>query len=261
MKLTSILLLLIAFSFSSYSQQWKLTGGYSLEIPKQEMSKNIQAANGLQAGVLYQLPGKLKRLSVGAELGVGTYASKRIDQTFQFDVNTSSIVPVNYNSNIFYSNFLARLNLLPDKSLVIPYIDLKGGLYNFFSNIYIDDPNDPNGCHALQNENIVNDKTFYWSAGGGIQINPAVFSNRKKNRNEVMIDIGANTIRGGKMDYINTKHLIDPQTINDPGGKPLSVQFINASTQEIHEHTVAQVYTSPLRLLEFRVGVTVTLGR
>ena len=49
-------------------------------------------------------------------------------------------------------------------------------------------------------------------------------------------------------------------TIVDPGAKPLNVQFINASTQAIHEHTVAQVYISPLRMLEFRAGVVVMLG-
>jgi hypothetical protein len=55
--------------------------------------------------------------------------------------------------------------------------------------------------------------------------------------------------------YINTKHLVDAQTTTDPDGKPLEVKFINVSTQQIHEHTVAQVYTSPLRLVEFRAGI------
>ena len=48
--------------------------------------------------------------------------------------------------------------------------------------------------------------------------------------------------------------------MNDPDGKPLEVEFINVNTQAIHEHTVAQVYTSSLRMLEFRLGITVMLG-
>ena len=75
-----------------------------------------------------------------------------------------------------------------------------------------------------------------------------------------MIDISANTIHGGTISYINTKHLMDAQDIRTPEEKPLNVQFINASTQSIHEHTVAQVYTSPLRMLEFRAGITVKLS-
>lgn len=258
MKFISTLLLTIFF-LSASSQQWKVTGGYSLGIPKQDMGKNIQPAHSLQAGILYQLPGRLKQLSVGTEIGLGMYANKRIEQTFQFDNNTASIVPVNYSSNTFNTNLQVRLNLVKDKNLVIPYISAKGGLYNFFSSIYIEDPKDPNGCHALENKNIINDKTLYWNAGAGVQINTSVFAKRKFQRN-VMIDISANTIHGGTMNYINTKHLIDAQTIIDPGAKPLNVQFINASTQAIHEHTVAQVYISPLRMLEFRAGVVVMLG-
>ncbi|HKC36972.1 MAG TPA: hypothetical protein VKB95_12950 [Chitinophagaceae bacterium] len=257
MKFTSTLLLSFLF-FSANSQQWKLTSSYSLGIPRQDMGKNIQPAHSLQAGVLYQLPGALKQLSAGLELGLGMYANKTIDQTFQFD-NTSTILPVDYSSNVFNANIQARLNLLSDKNFIIPYINAKGGLYNFYSSVYIGDPTDGGGCHALEQENIINDKTMYWSAGGGLQINPVIFS-KNRHSGKVMIDISANTIQGGTLNYINTKHLMDPQDITDPDGKPLNVEFINVSTQSIHEHTVAQVYTSPLRMLEFRAGITVILG-
>ena len=244
--------------FSANSQQWKFSSSYSLGIPRQEMGKNIQPAHSMQTGVLYQFPGELKRLSVGVEFGIGIYAHETIDQTFQFDNNTATVLPVDYSSNVFNTNIQARFNLLSDKNLIIPYINAKGGLYNFYSSIYIGDPEDANGCHALEQENIINDKTMYWSAGGGLQINPTIFS-KNKQASSVMIDISANTIRGGTLNYINTKHLMDPPGTTDPDGKPLDVQFINASTQAIHEHTVAQVYTSALRMLEFRAGVTISL--
>lgn len=258
MKYISTLSLIIAFSFSATSQ-WKINVGYSAGIPRQEMSKNIQTVHSLQAGIMYQVP-QVKLLSVGLEAGYGSYASERIDQTFQFDNNTSSVVPVNYNSNAFNINLNTRLNLLPSKYAVIPYITAKGGLYNFYSTIYVEDPHDDDGCKPLERDNIINDNTLYWSAGGGLQIDPSVFSKRKR-QSVVVIDIGANLIRGGSMDYINTKELMDAQTAGTPDSKPMSVPFVNASTQSIHEHTVAQVYTSPLRLLEFRAGVVIRLGK
>lgn len=258
MKFIFTLLMGILF-FSANSQQWKFTTSYSLGLPKQEMGKNIQPAHGLQTGVLYQLPGALKQLSAGLEIGIGIYAHETIDQTFQFDNNTSTVLPVDYSSNVFNANLQARFNLLCDKSLIIPYINAKGGLYSFYSSIYIGDPEDGGGCHALEQETIMNDKTMYWSAGGGLQINTGVFSEHKHN-GKVMIDISANTIRGGEISYINTKHLMDAPTMSDPDGKPLNVEFVNVSTQAIHEHTVAQVYTSSLRMLEFRAGITLRLG-
>jgi hypothetical protein len=258
MKSASTLIISCLLSFTASSQQWKLTSNYSLALPQQQMGKNIQAAHSVQAGVLYQVP-QLKNLSVGFELGLGLYAHEKINQTFKFDNNTTTVAPVNYNSNVFNINLQSRFDLLDEtQSPVVPYISAKAGLYNFFSNITIEDPQDPNGCHPLDRKNIINDKTLYWSAGAGLQVNPAVFTKRS---GRLMIDISANTIRGGTLEYINTKNLMDAQDMMASEGKPLMMKFINASTQSIHEHTVAQVYTTPLRFIEFRAGITAKLGR
>lgn len=254
MKFISTLLLCFLF-FSANSQELRFTSHYSLGIPMQDMGDNIQPAHSFQTGLLYQLPA-LKKLSVGFEVGLGMYAHKRIDQTFQFDNNTTTVLPVDYSSNVFNANLQARFNLLSDKNIIVPYINAKGGIYNFYSSVYVGDPEDDGGCHALEQKNLLNDKTMYWSAGGGLQINLS----RDKENNKVMIDISANTIHGGTLSYINTKHLMDAQSMNDPDGKPLEVKFINVNTQSIHEHTVAQVYTSSLRMLEFRAGITLNLG-
>ncbi|HEX7902331.1 MAG TPA: hypothetical protein VF487_00530 [Chitinophagaceae bacterium] len=259
MKIISTLFSFFILTITANSQQWKLTSAYSLGLMQQEMKENIQPAHSLQLGILYQLP-QVKRLSLGLELGIGSYANKQIDQTFQFDNNTSAVVPVNYTSNVFNANLQGRLNLVDEtKFVVTPYINAKAGLYNFFSSIYIEDPDDPLSCRALEHESIINDKTLYWSAGGGLQIDLGYFSKKKK-KNSVVLDLGANVIRGGTIDYINTKDLVEVQT-NNPMSKPVSVDFINASTQSIHEHTVAQLYSSPLRMLEIRAGVVINLNR
>jgi hypothetical protein len=256
MKLTSTLIFSCLLYFTASSQQWKFTGHYSLRLPQQQMGKNIQAVHGLQAGLLYRLPAQLKNFSVGFEVGVGVYAHKQVDQTFMFD-NVSTVVPVNYTSNVFNANMQTRFNLWgEEKSFIVPYLLAKAGLYSFYSNVVIEGPDNPDGCTALDRENIMDDQTLSWSAGGGLQIDPDIFS-KKKRYGKVRIDISAQTIRGGSIDYINTKHLMDAQEVPDPGGKSLKARFINASTQHVHEHSVAQVYTSPLRFFEIRAGITV----
>jgi len=258
MKFTFTLLLLATF-ISANCQKWKFNANYSLGMPQQEMGHNIQAVHSLQAGFMHQLPGRLNRLYIGIEGGIGGYADTRIDQTFQSGNAPAFEVPVNYFSNVANVDAQVRWELVGKDKMLIPYLQAKGGSYFFFSNIYIDDPNDPDGCHALQQKNIINDNTFYWSAGAGLQINVGLFSCEKEDRQKrTSLDISVNTVRGGSLDYINTKQLIDAQTITT-SGKPLNVEFINASTQEIHQHTVAQVYTSPLRLFEIKAGVTVKL--
>jgi len=82
-----------------------------------------------------------------------------------------------------------------------------------------------------------------------------------------MIDIGINKIKGGRLNYINTKDLeshvhTDPNnpTLTTPGkGEPLNIQFINITTRTIHEHQVAELYNSPLRMLDIRIGMLFTL--
>lgn len=256
MKYTATLLISCFIFSSAISQQWKFTSYYSLNLPQGQMGKNIQAAHSIQVAVLYSLPKGLKNLSVGAELGIGKYAHKKIDQTFEFE-GVSTVVPVDYNSNLFNTNIQARFNFWDEsKTLIVPYIVAKGGLYSLYSNVVIEDPENPDGCTALDRDNIINDQAMYWSAGGGFQISPDLFRKTKRH-GRLKIDISAHTIRGGSIDYINTKHLMDAQDVPEPGAKSLTARFINASTQHIHEHSVAQVYTSPLRFFELRAGVSI----
>jgi hypothetical protein len=259
MKIISTLFISCLLYFTASSQSLNFTGNYSLGLPQQQMAQNIQAIHSLQLGALYQLPGKFKNLSVGLEFGGGIYAYKKIDQTFNFDANTSTVVPVIYNSDVTNFNLQTRYQLLNDDHMIVPYVTGKAGLYTFFSNITIEDPDDPDGCHPLDKKNLIRDKTLYWSAGAGFQINPYLFSKNKKG-SPVLFDVSINTIRGGELEYINTKDLKDEQDL-PTGGKPLLAKFINVSTQDVHEHKVAQVYTSALRILEIKAGVIFKFGK
>jgi hypothetical protein len=149
--------------------------------------------------------------------------------------------------------------IVQDKK-IIPYISGKAGYTSFFSNIFIEDPHDIDGCQPLDKKNLIKDGTFSTGYGGGIQLDWSLFS-KSTEKGRRYIDIGVNKISGRNIDYINTKKLIDPA--NPPvgtNGKPLNVKFINATTQQIHEHQVAEVYNSPLRLLEFKINAVFCLN-
>jgi len=245
-------LLFMAFSFCA-SAQFSISIGYSLGAPEQKMADNIKPVHSLVAGGMYKLPGKLDRIQVGADIGWGMYANTRKMQTFNFGGGSSTETWVNYSSNVIQANIASKVFLIKDKSLM-PYASGKVGYTSFYSNIYIEDPNDPAGCKALDQRNLIKDGTISTAYGAGLQVSWDAFG-KKKNNKGAYIDISVNSIRGGDLDYINTKKLIDadnPPTGTD--GKPLNVRFINATTQEIHEHQVAEVYSTPLRLLEFKLS-------
>ncbi len=86
----------------------------------------------------------------------------------------------------------------------------KAGLYNFYSNITIEDPDDPDGCQAaLIGKNLINDKTIVLGRRRRFSDKSCLLFSKRKKDGPMKIDISINTIRGGKLDYINTKHLKD----------------------------------------------------
>ncbi|MGQ0738121.1 MAG: hypothetical protein ACT4OJ_03590 [Bacteroidota bacterium] len=234
--------------------QHHMSLGYSLSAPQQQMNKNINPLHSLSAGIFFQIPGLGKRLQLGAEGQWGSYASTQKEQTFNFGNGSSTRTMVNYSSNVLQGAATARVLLLRDKKIT-PYISAKAGYASFYSSIFIEDPHDADGCRPLDQKTLLKDGTFLTGYGGGLQVDWSLFS-KHCSKNRGFIDIRVQQIRGGSLDYINTKKLIDASAPPVPGedGKAVSVRFINATTNEIHEHQVAEVYHTPLRMLEFKLS-------
>jgi hypothetical protein len=242
----------------SAAAQYRIHFGYSATFPQQEMAKNIKTLHSMNMGGSYQVPGVFDRLHAGLDLSWGMYANSRKEQTFTFSNGTSTKTFVNYSSNVLQVAATARMFFFKD-AVVNPYVSGKTGYASFYSNIFIEDPDDPGGCKALDQKNLIKDGTFMAGYGGGLQIDMSLFAPNCFKRTHY-IDISVGKTSGSNINYINTKKLIDAS--NPPvgtDGKPLTVKFINATTQQIHEHQVAEVYRTPLRMLEFKVRAVFAL--
>lgn len=241
------------------NSQFKFGSSYSLSIPQGEMADNIRPVHSLNISLLYPLKEICDRFAVGAELGIGNYAYVTKEQDLRFPDGSGIKTDVIYTSNVFNAAFFMRGNLLK-KGKAIPYVNAKAGISNFFSNVIVEDPEDPSSCEALERKNIIKDNTFFMAYGGGLQLDLNLFA-KKTTPGKYLIDIGVNKIRGGNLNYINTKNIqshvhIDPNNPQPPAkGEPLNIQFINITTQTIHEHQVAELYNSPLRMIDIKVGM------
>jgi hypothetical protein len=250
--------LLLIFPGVSAFSQFNINVGYSLSAPQQQLRDNIKPLHSLSSGIMYQLPGPFSRVQAGIDFSLGTYANTRKKQTFNFGNGTSTKTWVDYSSNVVQASLAARFFILQNKKLM-PYINGKAGYTSFFSDIKIEDPDDPGGCKPLQHRTLIKDGTISAGYGGGLQLDWSLFSKKVK-RNSQYLDISINQISGNNVEYINTKKLID--AANPPtgtNGKPLNVQFINTTTQQIHEHEVAEVYNTPLRMLECKISMVFLL--
>lgn len=251
MRKNLLLVFLLVFCFGAYSQV-DMSLGYELQVPTQTMAKHIQPAHGAQMGVYFQPLKKYKQFWAGVEAGIGSYARKTIEQTFTFTDGTTTRTDVRYNSNIAYGKLAIRYDV-PLKGRFVPYASVGGGLTNFYTGIYIEDPNDPLGCKALEKDLAFKDYTFIYSYGAGARINIS-----KKGKGDVYwIDLSVFGTRGGDIEYLNVKHLGDHQHEEpaDSESKPFNTKFINVNTQDIHEHQLTRVYNSAVNLVNFKLSL------
>jgi hypothetical protein len=229
------------------------------------MGDNINPLHSLNVSFLYTPKILSERFSVGTEMGFGNYAYVTKEQDLRFPDGSGIKTDVIYTSNVANAAIVFRANLAA-KGKVIPYLGAKAGIINFFSNVYVEDPEDQSSCEPLEAKNIIRDNTFFTSYGCGIQVDLSALAKKTKPGNFI-IDIAINKMSGGNLNYINTKNIqshvhTDPNAPVDPGkGEPLNVQFINISTQTIHEHQVAELYNSKLKMIDIKIGMLFKLGR
>lgn len=229
---------------------------YSLSLPQHEMKQNIKPVHSVNAIFISPVK-KVSRLAWGIEAGFGTYAFFTKDQDIRFPDGTGIHTKVTYSSNVATGGILTRYSLFKEAK-VNPYLAAKLGYAGFFSKVVVADPEDDDDCKPLDKKTPIYDHSFFASYGAGLQID---VSSKKKPGN-AWIDISVNQLHGTKLNYINVKDVKD-HINNDPNtpvpssdkSVPLSIRFVNVATQTIHEHQLAQVYTSPLRLLEMKIGV------
>lgn len=246
------------FIATSIAATAQVQGGfsYSLSLPRQEMQQNIRPAHSMNVIFTSKFK-KLSKLSWGMEAGLGQYASFTKDQEIRFPDGTGINTKVSYSSNITTIGVLSRFSFLKEAK-VNPYLSGKLGYASFFSKVIVADPEDADDCKPLDKKTPIRDHSFYVAYGAGLQIDIS----SKKKPNNAWLDISVNRLHGTKLDYINVKD-IKNHINNDPGNPvptsdksvPLSIKFVNVATQTIHEHQLAEVYTSPLQLLEFKIGV------
>lgn len=232
--------------------QFYLTTGYSAAIPRRDMGKNIATIHFINLGAAWRLPDQLRAFELNADLGYGLYGNTRKMQTFTFNNGTSTQTFVNYNSSAALAAMGLRYHFFPRKN-ISPYLGVRTGYMELFSSVYVEDPRDPFGCRALENEGIISDGNWFRSWNSGIKIDWNLFGKKTRKRFG-WIDIGVQQTNGGALSYINTKRLQNAAATAAGARTSMDMHFINASTQDIHEHQVAEVYKTPIRMLEFRIS-------
>ncbi|TMI84801.1 MAG: hypothetical protein E6H10_05120 [Bacteroidetes bacterium] len=241
----------------SSSAQFETNFSYSMAIPLREMGDNINLTHSAVADIRYHFKKSTNWLWIGTEYGIGVYAVKNQKQLYTFSNGSTTEAKVNFTSNVFNAHAIVGADLMPGKPIT-PYVVAKGGLSNFFTSVYIADPNDPDGCKPLENRNVFKDLTWSAATGAGLKIAMnKIF--KKSNSDHWWLDFSANYLFGGTLSYLNVKHLQEFDDHTNPDSKGYNVSFVNLQTNQVHQHQVAEIFTSKVNQLDLKLGLLVRL--
>lgn len=263
-KVLLLAFLMVAVSTGAFAQ-YELSAGYSYFRPQQQMGRFVNNAGGLQVQGLYLIPGT--RFAVGANAGYNCYGSQKTKQTYRFSDGSTTQTDVEVSNNFIAFNAVGRADLRTS-GMVIPYVMAQAGINVFYTDLYIADPEDEDGCRPLENTTLKKDAAFTATGGAGVRVDVAsVF--KKAAANRFFVDFSANYTQGGRVEYMNVNIPPDTRPVTHqhqnsaPRGdvKPFSTRFINPDNQVVHEHHVGDVYNSPIQMLSFRLAVVMRVVR
>jgi hypothetical protein len=155
---------------------------------------------------------------------------------------------INYTSSIF--NLTPGIGYAPLRNKkVSPYIAVKGGYIKYKTRMALYDPEDRDGCHPLDEDNILRDLTAVAVANGGVAIKIPTW------RKTYQLDLGANYITGGKAQYLRMQK--DQPQATPADATPYMVKFQQVQTGDVHEHSLGNVYTTKTAQLQLYVRVKI----
>lgn len=256
---------LLVCSLLLNAQKVEFGFNYHADVPFKEVMPKMNTAHSAGLFIGYKVIDKAP-LWFTTDMSTGMYAYKTRKEQYLFSDGTQTETWVNYSSNLHKFLFGFNYDIGRTENLFSGYLSAQGGYAIMNSKIYIEDPNDPSGCKALVNKNTFMYGGGIYALGGGIRINiQQIKNNQSINGFSHYIDIGVKYIGGGGFNYVNINHMqehnhgIANSGNNSPDGdtRDLTVKFVNVTTNDVHEHKVAEVYSSPFKVLNLKIGYSV----
>lgn len=247
MKKTAYILLIILLSNTVGFAQFEVKMSYNYARPLGEMAINIQRSHGINFEGLYRF--KKMPLLVGLEFGFAGYGHQKERQTYTFTDGSQTETDVHVYNNILNFNLTTQFELL-SKSPIKPYVQAKIGMSRFYTDLIIDDPEDIDDCHPLEQDILLSNVGLVGGAGLGIKWDLAsVFG--KMNKNRFYLDVNANYLTGSKVKYMS----VNAPTPEMMPVDDVNAEFLNRQNQVVHRHHVGYVYESKIELIEYRFGM------
>lgn len=259
----------VLLSYTAGAQKLDIGFNYNADIPFRQTMPMMSMNHGAGMYIALRPLKNSNSFWISSDISTGAFAYKSRMETYTFSDGSTTDTWVNYSSNLHKFLFGANYDIGKRDDLISGYLTAQAGYAIMNAKIYIEDPNDPGGCKALENKNTFSYGSGIAAAGGGVRININKLSKKKENTSKLFnhyIDIGVKYMAGGTFQYVNIKHMQDhthgiasaQNTSPSRDTKDLTVQFVNVTTNNIHEHKVAEIYSSGFEMLNLKIGYLIT---
>jgi hypothetical protein len=230
---------------------------FKSEMPK--MSTNVGV--GLQGA--YQPSARIP-LAFELKGSFGSYSNKTLQQTYIFDSLSSTTTDVRYTSAMNRLNFGTKVYLTNAYTSVRPFVTPQLGYTFMRSKIVIYDPADEDDCKALDRETTQRYSGFTYGGEAGVEIAmDRLFKGVTNSKHKLYASVSY-TQSFRPFEYVNIRYMQDhDHAAMAPGshtgtssedGRDIDAQFVNVSTNDIHEHKIAELYKTDLRFWGINIG-------
>ena len=247
MKL-SLLLLACSISIIAGAQKFSLNTRASMNTAAGEQVHKFKNAYGMGIGFELELK-KASPLKLVVNVDAATNGIKSMPYEFEFN-NVLTKTTIEYSSNVL--EFASGLRYVFNESRKLkPYAGMSIGMLRYSTNYAIEDPENQDGCHAIESEKIHSDQSFIVKMEGGLR-----FASRWKacSNRKILFDVGFSYKRGTASEYmrLGKAHIEE--------GTDYSVKF-QSSTNEVHEHAIGKIYKTPVNQVGFHFGLVIPFSR
>lgn len=251
-----LLFFLVGISGITFSQQTRLGFFLPIDFPVKSTMPYMSTTGGIGFTGAYS-PFFSAPVSLELKANLGGYSSRTVAQTYQFDDGSQTTTDVTYSSGMNKMLIGTKIMMGGDYRTIRGYLTPQIGTARFRSKITVADPEDQDGCHPLDSD--IRQKDRGWIYGGEIGaeiVLSRLLPNQVSDEGHTLF-LSASYLRGfDHFEYVNVKYMTDEvhTTMATHTTADLNARFINLSTNNIHEHKVAELYHTPFEMIGIQIG-------
>jgi hypothetical protein len=252
------LLLLAALPVASLAQKAQMGAYLATDIPVKSVMPNMSTNFGFGLQFAYK-PVEALPMLLELKGNMGQYSNRTLQQTFVFSDDSQT------TTNVTYTSAMNRIGLGTKFYIGHEYRSIRGfvtpqiGMSFLRSRIVIADPADADDCRPLDRKTTQRDAGIYYGGEAGLEVGfDRLFKNSAEgSKNRLYLSVSY--LGSWKTyDYVNVKHMKDhdheAMGHGESSDRDVTAGFVNVSTNNIHEHKVAELYRTQLKFVGINVG-------